>query len=69
MVDGLPGLDLILEGIDEVLLGKGLVLGEVDLIDQVLLLYHLAGQNLTSLGVYRQVSLRKAPLSQFLVLY
>lgn len=68
VMDGLPGLDLVLERVDEILLGEGLILGEVDLVYQVLLLDHLAGQHLARLGVDRQVGLREAPLAQLLVL-
>jgi len=59
VVYGFPGLDLVLEGVDEVLLGEGLVLGEVDLVDQVLLLDHLAGQHLAVLRIDREVGLRE----------
>jgi hypothetical protein len=31
--NGLPGLDLVLEGVDEVLLRERFVLGKVDLVD------------------------------------
>lgn len=68
VMDGLPGFDLILERVDEILLRQGLILGEVDLIDQVLLFDHLAGQHLSRLGIHRQVGLREAPLAQFLIL-
>lgn len=68
VVYGLPGLDLVLEGVDEVLLGEGLVLGEVDLVDQVLLLDHLARQHLPRLRLYRQVGLREGALAQLAVL-
>ena len=59
MVYGFPGLDLVLEGVDEVLLGEGLVLGEVDLVDEVLLLDHLARQHLAVLRIDREVGLRE----------
>lgn len=69
MVDGLPGFYFIFEGVDEVLLGEGLVLGEIDLVDQVLLLDHLAGKLLTVLCVDCQVGLGETALAQLAVLY
>lgn len=44
VVDALPGLDLVLQRVDEVLLGQALVLGVIDFLDEVLLGDHLAGE-------------------------
>ena len=67
MVDALPGFDLIFEGVDEVLFCEGLVLGEVDLLDQIFLFDHLAGDDSIAFGVDRQVGLREAALAQLLI--
>ena len=68
MLNGLPGLDLVFQSVDEVLLGQGLVLGLVDLVDKALLFNHLAGDNFVALGVDGKVGLREAPKTQHLVL-
>jgi hypothetical protein len=69
VVDQLPGLHLVLQSIDEVLLGQRLVLRQVNLIDQIFLLNHLAGQNLPRFSIYCEVGLGKASLAQLLVFY
>ena len=61
MLNGLPGLDFIFERVDEVLLRQRFIFRLVYLIDEALLLNHLASDHLVVfLGVYRQIGLREA---------
>lgn len=65
MMDGHPSLDFILNCIDEVFLSERLVLGEIDLLNEVFLLDHLTGQKLASFAIDCQVGSSKAALAQF----
>lgn len=49
VMNRLPCLDLVFEGVDEVLLCERLIFRKINLVDEVLLLNHLAGQHLPSL--------------------
>lgn len=68
VTDGLPRLDFVFEGVDEVVLGEGFVLGKVDFVNEVLLLYHFAGDDLGVLSVSGEVGLGETALAQHLVL-
>lgn len=63
MIDRLPCLDFIFEGVDEIVFGEGFILGEVDLFDEILLLDHFAGDDSVGFGIDGEVCLRKAALS------
>lgn len=68
VVYALPGLDFVLEGIDEVLLGESFVLAEIDLVDEVLLLDHLAGEYFVGAGVDGEVGFGEAAFAELLLL-
>lgn len=68
MRDRLPCAHLILQRRDEILLRQSLMLARVDLLDQVLLRYHFAGQFLPICIVDGEEGLGETALAQLLVL-
>lgn len=67
MVYQLPCLYFIFQRVDEILLGQRFIFREVDLLDQILFLYHFAGNDFVRFGIYCQVCFREAALSQFFI--
>lgn len=63
----LPCLDFIFECIDEVLLGEWFIFRQVYLLDEVLFLYHLAGDHFIWLGIDGEVGFGEAALAQFFI--
>jgi hypothetical protein len=63
-----PSFDLVFEGVDEVLLSKRLIFGEIDLLNQIPLLNHFASDDLIAFGIDGHVGLGETTLTQLLVL-
>lgn len=69
VVQCLQSPHLVLQCMDKEIFRERLVFGEVDLIDEMLLLNHLAGHFFTSFAIKGQISCGKAALPQNSVLY